>query len=275
MLELMRGVSLLAIDALCGAGKTKHYVDVAVELALDGQKVLVVQPTTQLVDRTSHELTLKFPCLRLNVFHGKTGTRKPTGEMEKYLNETGPGGEVVVTTQETWDRLGHFPCKSNWNALFDEVPQVVIAHDYKLAHEHGVLTSHLDVGSSAGGYSLVSAKDARRLCAMAKNRNEDMFWFSLQPLTNALVDPNWATYVPTGAYQNLLAGSGKRRTLTAFSVRRPSSFEGFKTVRIAAARLEETFMYHVMRGQGAAFVRDPGAILRFYEHPSNPVGHRP
>src|SRR3954469_20611660 len=62
-----------SIDGRAGSGKTTHIRQHATDLALSGEKVLILQPTCHLVDRTVKKLR-DIPYLRVRAIH--TGTQQ-------------------------------------------------------------------------------------------------------------------------------------------------------------------------------------------------------
>ena len=88
-------------SAGCGAGKTFQMCQSSREIINAEGKVLLVQPTKLLVDRTAEdEFKARPVCPRIKVFHGGTVGRGVGHQLADYLSDPEDGPEVVIATHQ-------------------------------------------------------------------------------------------------------------------------------------------------------------------------------
>ena len=84
----------------CGCGKTHQLINWACELAKQHKKVLVVQPTKELIDKTVNEELLARPDPpNYRVIHGGKflGDKSVALELANYLKSSGDGGQIAMS----------------------------------------------------------------------------------------------------------------------------------------------------------------------------------
>ena len=86
-------------DALAGAGKTHALAHYADRLARAGDKVLFVQPSKLLIDKTvSSEITPLEPRYGVNAIHGGTSQNVVRSIVEHFVAAEAGQGEVLFIT---------------------------------------------------------------------------------------------------------------------------------------------------------------------------------
>jgi hypothetical protein len=87
--------------APCGAGKTNQIIKRACGLARAGERVLVLQPTKELIERTIRDelLTLSQPP-RHHVFHGDVVKGAVASAITKHFKDAGPDGPLLPDSYE-------------------------------------------------------------------------------------------------------------------------------------------------------------------------------
>ncbi len=101
-------------NALAGAGKTHALARYADRLARGGQKVLFIQPTKHLIDKTIQDELLKLnPGYPYKAIHGDTDrkTTSVVGDLVAHFQQASPGGEVLFATHAAFLRLPHIQNK--------------------------------------------------------------------------------------------------------------------------------------------------------------------
>jgi hypothetical protein len=97
--------------AICGAGKTRALARYAKTLARNGEKVLIVQKTIKLIKSTVCDEIGAAP-FSVTVFHcDDNGTGNVALRLSQHFKDAGPGGEIVVTTHETFAHMPYFEGK--------------------------------------------------------------------------------------------------------------------------------------------------------------------
>jgi superfamily II DNA or RNA helicase len=136
-------MSLYYFNALAGAGKTHALAQYADRIAQRGQKVLFIQPTKHLINKTIEGEFLKLdPKYRLNAIHGDEdlGGGSVIGNLVAHFQNTPPGGEVLFATHAAFMLLPFIQNRKDWVLLVDEVPQVDVFKELNLAETHHLLT---------------------------------------------------------------------------------------------------------------------------------------
>ncbi|MEJ1932782.1 DEAD/DEAH box helicase family protein [Nostoc sp. NIES-2111] len=137
------------LDALAGAGKTHFLVRHAHALALSGQKVLIVQPTKDLIDQThATELVPLYPNYPVRRIHSGTVGDAVVDRIVTHLLGAEVGqGEILFITHQAFLLVPFWPRRQDWYVIVDELPQVLREHTYNLPRTHAVLTSALETVS--------------------------------------------------------------------------------------------------------------------------------
>lgn len=258
-------MNILYLSAPAGAQKTQAIIDTASRNAREGHKTLIVQPTILLLQKTEERLRQHDSTALVSSIH--SGKIAGSGiAISNHLATTHQDGEILFICQEGFDQLQGFPRRDEWNVVFDEVPKLDIRHEYNVPKSHRIVTDFLCLAGSEGRYSRLKPKDPTTLKAIALNRRGDEVWVRFQPLARCLCSDGWETYVLTESFEKLLANRNEK--LTAYSVRKPCSLSGFKSVTFAGALFEDSLLYNAWKAQGIEFVEDQelNSKLAFREH---------
>jgi len=124
-------------------------VDRACELVRSGEKVLFLQPTVELIEKTVQEELLTRPNPPLyKVFH--KGTVQDGSVSRAIADELQGGSEIsriVFATHQAFPHIKHFGNKSEWHVLIDEELQLVRYRQHRLRQTH--FSNHRSFGSCA------------------------------------------------------------------------------------------------------------------------------
>jgi superfamily II DNA or RNA helicase len=136
-------MSLYYFNALAGAGKTYALAQYADRLAQRGHKVLFIQPTKHLIDKTIEGEFLKLdPEYPLHAIHGDAGlkTGSVVGDLVAHFQQTLPGGEVLFATHAAFMLVPFIQNRKDWVLIVDEVPQVDVFEELTLPECHHLIT---------------------------------------------------------------------------------------------------------------------------------------
>jgi superfamily II DNA or RNA helicase len=142
-------------NALAGAGKTYALAQYSDRLARSGEKVLFIQPTKHLIDKTIEDELLKLnPRYSYKAIHGDVDleTNSVVGDLVAHFQQTAPGGEILFATHAAFLRLPHIQNKSDWVLIVDEVPQVDVFEEKNLPDTHHLLTGDLVLVAAGSRY---------------------------------------------------------------------------------------------------------------------------
>jgi hypothetical protein len=154
--------SIHYFNALAGAGKTRALARHTDRIARLGHKVLFVQPTKLLIDKTIADEMPLDPSYPIRAIHGDTDSAGVTEEIVAHFRQDRDGGEVLFITHAAFMRLRHIEKKNRWHLIMDEVPQVDVFLELNLPDTHHLITPFLDLLPWDAAYGrLVAKEDAR------------------------------------------------------------------------------------------------------------------
>jgi superfamily II DNA or RNA helicase len=111
-----------------GAGKTHSIVTRACELARDQERVVILQPTKELINKTvAEELQTRINRPRYRVFHQDVVFgRSIAGEMTRFFREPEEcSPQIVFATHQVLPYIPFIANKRDWHLLIDEELPVV------------------------------------------------------------------------------------------------------------------------------------------------------
>jgi superfamily II DNA or RNA helicase len=146
-----------------GAGKTHALALSADRLARRGQKVLFIQPTIHLINKTIQEELIPLePPYSLRAIHGDADltTNSVVADIVIHFQNAVDGeGEVLFITHPAFLRVPYFERKDRWVLVMDEVPQVDVYDELTLTETHDLITPHLTLVAEGAVYGRLIAKE--------------------------------------------------------------------------------------------------------------------
>ena len=156
--------------APCGSGKTHQIINRACEVVRTHNRVLILQPTRELINRTVQEELLSRPNPpQVRVFHrGTVGDGKVSKALADYVREAPDIPEIVLATHQVLPHVRLFANKSEWHVLIDEALQAVRYQQHRIPQTHNLITDHLDVTPVNAWLAIEDAKQAEAEAEKAK-----------------------------------------------------------------------------------------------------------
>jgi hypothetical protein len=254
--------------ASCGSGKTHQTINRACELVRTHNRVLILQPTRELIDRTVREELQSRPnSPRVWVFHrGTVGDGNVSKALADYVREAPDIPEIVLATHQVLPHIKLFANKNEWHVLIDEALQVVRYQQHRIPQTHSLLTDHLDVIEVNAIYGRVTVRDIG-LHLIAKNEDKDEIFETLADTSRILANRYWDSFVNLEQYERLKRGEGK--VLAFHSILKPEILAGFAEVFMAGANFEDSAIFRIW-GEKVEFEPDTEFAkgLRYSEHPN-------
>jgi hypothetical protein len=255
----------------CGSGKTYQLLNLACELAKHHKKVLLIQPTKELIDRTvKEELLARSDPPDYRVIHGGTvpSDTSVALELANHLKSSDDGGEVVFVTQSVLPYVPFWTNKRDWHVLVDEELPVIRCQTHRMPQTHNLITDDLEIKNFNVGYGQVRVTNQNSLKQKARNPDDDDVLGTLADTLRILTNSNWDSFVDAAQYAKLLKGTG--RDLTFHSIMKPDIFKGFASVLMVGAGFEETAICRLWSGAGVTFQNDEAFSnkLRHRTHPN-------
>jgi hypothetical protein len=255
-------------SAVCGAGKTREIVRCACKLANDNKRVVIVQPTKELISRTVEgEVKRRTRPPDYKIFTGDTVRSgcSVAREITQYLNDAEDAGQIIFVTHQVFPYIPYFANKGDWHLLIDEEMQVLRYRCHRVPKTHSIITDDIELQPYNATYSQVVPRHRSSLERKGRNKEEDEILARFSDTIRVLTNRNWETFVNTEQYHRLLAGD--IATLAFHSVLTPKIFDGFGSVFMAGANFEDTAIFQLWSGPHV-FERDDEFAngLRFREH---------
>jgi hypothetical protein len=249
-----------------GSGKTHEISNRSCNLAEGFNKMLILQPTRNLAEKTAAEEIHPFP---RRIFHKGTVEGSVAKALADYVAEVPDDvQEVVLATHQVLPYIRNFANKDKWHVLIDEELQVVRYDKHEIPQTHDLITKYLAVRSVNSIYGRVDVIDRDAVEEIAKNEDDDEILETLAGICRILLNRYWESYVNIEQYEALLRGEGG--ILAFHSILKPHVLDGFASVSMFSANFEDTQVFKVWGQLGVEFVPDLefGKKLRYTKHPN-------
>jgi hypothetical protein len=249
-----------------GSGKTRGIKNEACSMAEGFNKVLILQPTRDLLGNTAAKEIHPFPC---RIFHKGTVEGSVAKELADYVAEVPDEiREVLLATHQVLPHIKNFANKNRWHVLIDEDLQVVRYDKHEIPQTHDLITKYLAVERVNGIYGRVDVIDRDAVEEIAKNEDEDEIRETLAGTCRILLNPYWESYVNIEQYQAVVKGEGG--ILAFHSILKPDVLRGFASVFMASANFEDSQVFEVWGQLGVEFSPDLDFAkeLLYTEHPN-------
>ena len=252
-----------------GSGKTHQIANRSRYLAEGFNKVLILQPTRDLLGNTAAKEIHPFPC---QIFHRGTVEGSVAKALADYVTEVPDDvQEVVLATHQVLPYIENFANKDKWHVLIDEELQVVRYDKHEIPRMHDLITKYLAVSRVNSIYGRVDVIDRAAVEEIAKNEDDDAILETLAGTCRILLNPYWDCYVNIEQYEALLRGEGD--FLAFHSILKPDVVDGFASVFMANANFEDSQVFKVWSQLGVEFQPDPEfgkklKKLRYGKHPN-------
>ena len=154
-----------------GPGRPTRISNRARNLAERFEKVIILQPTRDLLEKTAAEEIHPFRC---KIFHKGTVEGPVAKALADYVAEVPDDvPEVVLATHQVLPYIKNFENKQKWHVLIDEALQVVRYDKHEIPQTHDLITKYLSVRSVNSVYGRVDVIDRDAVEEIAKNEDED------------------------------------------------------------------------------------------------------
>ncbi len=278
--------TIYAVSGDCGSGKTTAARNMALsQVQKDGtERFIFCFPTLQVID----EQIKQFGNSDLVLAITSNTTDNPVDELvtfSKKLQMFGKGikpkERILLITHKSFERLEHFVNKEEWHIIYDEVNQTLISDEINLTDNKNVLRDTLDVIQDPNNdeFYIVKLKHQSSITSgisgehIAKNKpakdgSVDDFWKALECVYRRL-DTN-----QTGARFDVRIRKEQWDNLetTKFlftTTILPTLFDGYKSVTLMAAHIENTEMYSIWGKLGVRFKASNNIKPAFPKHREN------
>lgn len=257
-----------------GGGKTYALINIASLRYENGEKTIIVAPTTKLIDELVKDIGELYPSIRPHVFYKREDRDESVVvQVIEHLRNYHVPGDIVIVTHSCFFRLPFFPNKILWNVFIDEAPSIYEVLKLSLPDNHELITDLIGFTEAGSEFGLIKPIDETAVKSIADNKLGDAVNDILKPIAKVLCDSRFINYASVDAFTGLKAGNKDATELTIHSLMKPKILDGFESVTIAAAGFEKTLTFHHWRNAGVEWSEDVALKkkLRRPAHPANPT----
>jgi hypothetical protein len=241
--------------AWSGSGKTHQIIQQAVRWVKQGKKVLIAQPTIELIRRTiNDEVVSLLDPPKFASFHGEMDLRQTVGKEVADFLSAADEGVIVFITHSTLALLPYFANRNDWYLVVDEDLQILRHDAHTIPDTHTILTDQLEIEQINSIYGLLKPKNRNVLEQKGRNKGDDELLAKLAPTIRIITNRNWESVVNIQQYDNLLRADSK--TLSVHSILLPSVLDGYGYIFMAAANFENSALFKLWSKRGVHFKLD-------------------
>lgn len=260
------------VSAPAGSGKTHQLIKLAgTMVASENRKVLIAQPTTELIRQTAAAIRQANPNINVQTIYNMGDGRAVTPMIVDHMENADKSlGQVLLITHEALKRLPN-AYRVHWDLFVDEIPAVFECIPLKVVKTHALLTQHLTLEDVARGISAVKIEAGHATAIESLNRNdtEDELLGHFAEITSHILDDNRTLMVETAEYEALISGTKERGEVNFFSILDAGFVDGYNSITFMGANAKETELFILWSNLNhASFVQHPilGKKLRYQRH---------
>lgn len=237
------------VSAPAGSGKTYAAISHAIQLAQNNQKVVIAQPSIQLIDQTEADILARNSGVQVTKIVSPSGSynsQPVTARILDHMKDADPAkGEVLLISQQVLGRLPN-TYRQFWHIIVDEVPGAFKAHEMNIAKSHSFMTAHLELGSALiEQFVEVQASDVGGLRTLAENKSRDTAFAIFKNLVDDVLNADKLLVVNADEYAELVSNNGKRKTISFYAFQMPEFVQGFASVTIMGANFADTELFKI------------------------------
>ena len=264
-------MQILTVGALAGAAKTCNAIRFATARVRAGEKYIFGVPSTRLADQIAADCQA-IGCPSLNLFHTDDGSPESVvARLTRHFQNTPHDrGEIVVITMAALERLKYIERRASWHLIVDELPSPVYHQRFTLHENRAHLLNLFHVQSHNAAYSMLSASetDTGHVMDVARNRWTDQITAQVSDFANKLLSDHWNCFALNDQLAQFVQPTDYVNAIDVFGLLQPTVFDGFKSVTLIGACLDELMIYRYWLSLGVAFAPHPKIIPRFTVYPN-------
>ena len=260
------------VSAPAGSGKTHQLQQLATKLiGSENRKVLIAQPTKQLIAQTADAITQANPNIKAHTIFSTGDGDAVLPRIERHMRDADKSvGQVLLITHEALKRLPN-AYRVHWDLFVDEIPAVFECIPLKVVKTHALLTQHITTEEIAVGISAVkiAVGQASAIDGLNRNESEDELIGHFGEITDHLLDENRTVMVRTAEFNSLLDRTKDRGEVNFFSILDAGFVDGYNSVTFMGANAKDTELFILWEQlKLATFVQHPTMAkgLRYQAH---------
>lgn len=232
------------VSAPAGSGKTHQLIQLGISEAAKGNKLMIAQPTMELIDQTRTKLKRANSGILAQSIYKNFEYDTVTRNIMNHMTHAVPDeGEVLLITHPALKLLPKGYRKHWWLAV-DEIPSAFEHIDLRIALTHRIVTDHLDASEELiEGITVVKVRDRAQLELLVSESKKDMNVENFLPILRPLLSDDYLVLVDTKSYRDLFDNPSTQGHVDFFTILKPSFVEGFKGVTFLGANAEQTELF--------------------------------
>jgi len=259
--------STILHEAPAGSGKTAFLCEKSIQLANAGQRVLIVQPTLDLISETIAKIQKIDLLVSVSRIDATNTNKNIVRTVVDHLKQSDREGQILLITHASFERLPYVHNKTDWCLFMDEPLQshraVSIEHD----HTHMPLTSRLKTVPVDEKWSKIEFIGKAEVVQFKEMMKTDNGLRLLSEACDLLSSPKWDVFVHTSSYERFIDDSIRKAPAPfIYGVLKSNICEGYKSVRIAGAHLSESLLIKSWTIQGCQLKYEEIPNLRCKAH---------
>jgi len=250
-------MAIFYFDAPAGAGKTHVLIEHAHRLARKGQKILFVQPSRELIERTISGMSQTFhPTYPIRPITSDTHGGSVVAAIVGHFRETPRNqGEVLFVTHAAFLLLSFLERARDWTVIVDEVLQVDLFESFNIPDTHKLITDALAFEPGHGEYgrllSAASSISSLSLDQIARNPRKDQVLAQFSGFAHRMLSDYWKVYAKHDSFERLLAHD-KGGQLQTYSLLGAGIFDRFAQTIIASACFTNSMLFQLWSSRGVS-----------------------
>ncbi|WBY16640.1 DEAD/DEAH box helicase family protein [Erythrobacteraceae bacterium WH01K] len=257
-------------DGPAGSGKTYGISKWTVERVRAEEKVLIAQPSKDLIRETVRNIKQMDPNIKIRTIVSSSNRKNVVDSIVAHMQAAVPHhGEVLLITHKALDRLPK-AYRKFWHLVCDEIPSVFNSIELKIPITHRGITDHIKVDNVlVDGISLVEPRNKTALEDLASGRHGDQNLESFKDLANLVLRDDVLVVTNPEHYADLIDPSTKRASINFFGIKKEDFAKGWKTTTFLGANFFQTELYHVWSRLFKVSWQPHGELastLRYTEH---------
>jgi hypothetical protein len=264
-------MQIFTVGALAGAAKTYNAIRYATAGVRAGEKYIFCVPSTALALQVEVDFT-QTGCPAVTAIHSEDGTGgSVVARISHHFQTTDADrGEILILTKAALERLKYIERRACWHLIVDELPSPVYHQRFTLHENRAHLLDLFNAQPHNAAYSMLSASetDIGHVMDVARNRWTDQITAQVSDFANKLLSDHWNCFALNDQLSQFVQPTDYVNAIDVFGLLQPTVFDGFKSITMMGACLDESMIYRYWLSLGVEFIPHAKIIPRFTAYPN-------
>jgi hypothetical protein len=247
-------MKLFTVNGPVGSRKTTAAISFAghsIEKA--GEKIVIAQPSKDLIDQSLVQFQERFPRLKATAIH--SGNANNVADAIAEHTKQSRDGELLFVTHAALMMMPYWNRQSQWHLIVDEAPDATYNYELVLPANYPAIVPALAIAPFNVKYSRLVPGDDGLLSAIGNNQG-DLFYRAIEDFARKLKSHRWDMFVLNEQFDRFVRGNDGGKLLV-FGLLDHEVFRGFQSVTVMAANLFHSIFYKHMIAAGHSSLPHP------------------